>query len=1041
MKYRAFFSYSRANDRTATWLHRRLDSYRTPKPLVGTNSVLGPVPAKLHPIFRDRTDMSGGGQLPERIEGILKDSETLIVLCSPESAASVWVNREVETFIALGRGERIFPVVAPGLRDVADVEASYFPLALRGKGMLAADLRDIKLPNGQVIGDGREGGRLKLIAGLLGVSLDALARRERVRQRRLVGALAATAVLFAAVALLAGVQTLTANANLALAQQNEREAKRQQGIAEANAAEEREARSLAELRTAERDAKTLEAVANLEEAKRQGGIASANARDALSTLHRVFASQGWIKHDVGDYSAAARYALAGMRLAPENAHLYRALLAASMHDAVEGAPPMAHDGPIYNAAFSQDGSRAVTAGTDNTARIWDAATGRLIGSLRGHAGTVDVAVFSPDGARVVTTSGDKTARIWDARDATAEKDRLVATLSGHEGAVRTAAYSPDGERVVTTGRDKVARIWNARDGRLIITLSGHSHMIWQAMFTPGGARVVTASLDQTAKIWNAEDGRLIATLQGHAAPILDVDVSSDGARIATCGEDGLAKVWDAESGQLISTLDAHKRVVRDVRFSPDGDRIVTAGDDNTARIWDVRDGRLVATLSGHRSFVNTAEFSPDGSRVVTSSQDYTAKVWDARDGRLLLTNNAHRHIVWSAEFSPDGARILTASSDGTARTWDARKERVLFTLEGHAGSVRDASFSTDATRIITGSDDRTARVWDAEAGRPIVTLTAQSRVKSARFSPDGARIVTASRVAEIWDARSGRRAATLGGTTPVRTQYATFSRDGSRIVTADADQEIRVWDSQSGQLLQGMQGFSAPVETAALSADGQRLLATNWSRALVIRVKDARTIVTIDNGFSVTSSAFSPDEQRIVTTGGKAGSAVWDARTGRLIATLNGHEESVVAASFSPDGTRIITASQDKTSRVWDAEDGRLIGVLAGHDGAVYSAAFSPKPDPRGGFRVVTAGSDRMATVWNVPRLTQGWSALALDACANLLGPRGRVFTQVEIDADPLLRAAWPNADRDVCEGVAGVPRAATQRIRHDVLTELGAIH
>src|SRR5262249_42235336 len=82
-------------------------------------------------------------------------------------------------------------------------------------------------------------------------------------------------------------------------------------------------------------------------------------------------------------------------------------------------------------AFSPDGSRIVTASSDNTARIWDAASAREIAVLRGHDSYVNSAAFSPDGSRIVTASSDKTARIWDARLETRGVKGLVAEACAH----------------------------------------------------------------------------------------------------------------------------------------------------------------------------------------------------------------------------------------------------------------------------------------------------------------------------------------------------------------------------------------------------------------------------------------------------------------------------------------------------------------------------------------------------------------------------------------------------------------------------------
>jgi WD40 repeat protein len=68
---------------------------------------------------------------------------------------------------------------------------------------------------------------------------------------------------------------------------------------------------------------------------------------------------------------------------------------------------------VWSASFSPDGTRIVTASSDHTAQLWDAATGEELTTLRGHEGPVWSASFSPDGTRIVTASRDRTARLWD----------------------------------------------------------------------------------------------------------------------------------------------------------------------------------------------------------------------------------------------------------------------------------------------------------------------------------------------------------------------------------------------------------------------------------------------------------------------------------------------------------------------------------------------------------------------------------------------------------------------------------------------------
>ena len=176
--YRAFISYSHRDDAAARSLHKRLETYRLPKKLIGQSGERGPIPERLTPIFRDLDELSAADDLTVEIKAALARSATLIVLCSPGAKASKWVNLEIETFRALHGNSR--PVLA-ALIEGEPTDA--FPPALIADGQepVAADFRKNR--------DGKSLALLKLVAGMAGAPLDALVQRDAQRQYRRVMAI------------------------------------------------------------------------------------------------------------------------------------------------------------------------------------------------------------------------------------------------------------------------------------------------------------------------------------------------------------------------------------------------------------------------------------------------------------------------------------------------------------------------------------------------------------------------------------------------------------------------------------------------------------------------------------------------------------------------------------------------------------------------------------------------------------------------------------------------------------------------------------
>jgi WD40 repeat protein len=278
-----------------------------------------------------------------------------------------------------------------------------------------------------------------------------------------------------------------------------------------------------------------------------------------------------------------------------------------------------------------------------------------------------------------------------------------------------------------------------------------------------------------------------------------------------------------------------------------------------------------------------------------------------------------------AELSPEGDLFVSASQAGDVTLYSQADGAVLGHLAGHSAEVQTARFSPDGRYIVTASLDGTARVWEAKSLREVPSaspLEHRSPVNSAKFDSVGDRIVTGCEngVVTVWEMGSkakllefmAHREAVLD---------ASFNPEGTLIVTASHDETARIWRASSGQ------PFGGP-----LPHEG-------W----------------------VFQASFSPDGRLVATADFDRAARVWDLKLGLQIAVLS-HDGPVRSAQFSPDGRYLVTGSWDDYAiRIWDLATHRLAGPPMRHSGNVMHAAFSVD-----GRRIASAGYDRTARLWDL---------------------------------------------------------------------------
>jgi WD40 repeat protein len=576
-KYWAFISYSHRDKAWADWLHHKLEGYRVPKSLVGRASRHGPVPPRLIPVFRDRDELSAASDLGLYIKSSLVLSRNIVVICSPHSFKSKYVDEEIRYFKSLGRDDRVFCLIVDG-EPGAGVNSGgeireCFPPATQFRvgpdGSLLTEEAHPVAADARAHADGKTNALVKILAGLLDVNYDDLKQREKTRRirNRLQGALLAGLILLA----FTGVLML------------EESSKRFQTMRE----------YLDSADQWEKNGKLKQAALYLAAAYRIAGPNEAN-------------DPAWRK-----------------RLA----HDSRCLLS-------ETAILRGHDNWVDSGVFSPDGRKLLTAGWDSSLRIWDVSglpkvTSFSVDTFKKNSSDVFLSAnFSPSGEHIVCTTW-WSALCWITNS---QGNILGRVIDDHRGRVNYAEFNSQGDRVVTASDDCTARLWKT-DGTAVETFSGHKAGVKSAVFNARGTQILTASYDGTAIVWDIASDKPVAITAPHKADPKQLNCASfspDGKTFVTAGLDGKARIYDL-SGKRLLIFSQHKGRLNSAVFNHRGDLVLTAGDDGTAKIWNARDGTLEFSLEGHEGTVLSASFSPDDSLVVTTGNDHTVRLWRLSD--------------------------------------------------------------------------------------------------------------------------------------------------------------------------------------------------------------------------------------------------------------------------------------------------------------------------------------------------------------------------------------------------------------------------
>jgi len=510
--------------------------------------------------------------------------------------------------------------------------------------------------------------------------------------------------------------------------------------------------------------------------------------------------------------------------------------------------------------------KLIATGSSSSIKLWSS-EGEFKGELTGHEAGVWGINFSSDGQRLLSSGFDQTVKLWDIKSM-----KLIRSFRQESGEFWEAKFFPGDQEFLSIGLDNVLNLWSI-NGDLKQTFSGHSAKVFAIAISPEGQLIASGGVDQTIRIWQ-RDGQTVKVLQGPRSNIWDLEFSPDGENLVAATEAGEAWVWNRK-GQLIEVLQGHGSSIWDLAFSPDGQRLATASGDRTVKLWNLQ-GTL-QHLKVNQGRITGLALSPLGGMIATGGEDRIISLWSPQ-GQLLKQLKRHSNLIWDLAFSPDGKYLASTADMGSTYLWHIDHEQPPQRLDEDGGTSMKVTWAPDGKKIAITTFDKPIKLLNL-AGELVQEFSDSSLGHSSPiFSSNGRTLFTTSTDSIQQWSLTGEKLSSIPRQA-IQDSRAVLRKNEKILIsnsTVDAAGKIEIWDT-SGKLQHSFLTQTQPIQHIALHPTRELFASSSEDGLIKLWTFDGDLLGTL-NGHrgTVFKVAFSPDGQQLVSVGEDAQVIFWE---------------------------------------------------------------------------------------------------------------------------------------------------------------------
>jgi WD40 repeat protein len=507
--------------------------------------------------------------------------------------------------------------------------------------------------------------------------------------------------------------------------------------------------------------------------------------------------------------------------------------------------------------------------------------------------------------------------------------------------------SPDERRVAALNRDFTVSVYDIETGNQLL-LKGHQANINAVAFSEGGKLIATASADKTARLWNAETGELMAVLSLHTAPVTFVDFNDNDHSVMTVSDDGSIRRWNAADGRPLAAFASHEGGVQHYWSNFQKHLLVSVSKTQVVRMWNIDTGQLLsrpdsddqAALAARNIEATQINLNDDGTRLLITRDGPSNSVilWDVQAGHSMASFD---QTYPNSNSFVDNHRLLEILRPGLFdvrtgnRFVDANTGRVIF----NEGGFPVAKFKGDRFIITNDSFSVPIYLWDATTFKQIAKLTEPPESMAfAEFISDGKQIVTAPKdgTVKIWSSETGDLIRSIS----IAYDDIFLTPDGVHVVATLQQGGAQVWDLQTGEKILDLDtrketsddnSPQLPAVNLIISADGKRA-AARLGKLQIVRLWDlaagsdaasANIRLDAESKEDIQTFKLNGDGTKLLILG-KTAAEIWALPNLSMAATIN----YAGAMEFSKGGDALI-AKDSKENEFGKAQPTRIWRIAA----------------------------------------------------------------------------------------------------------------